>query len=343
MRAAAFGIVLTLVGMQPTLVATTNAPSAPAKPLAIALPGGEGGIGFDDLRFSTTLGSVMVPGGGTGKLYLVNPASGAVTAIPGFTVLKKFSGGHDDGITSVADGAGLLFVTDRTAETLSLVDPASRSIVSHTTLGASPDYVRWLEATHELWVSEPDSERIEVYRLESGKPQRVVRTATIALKDGPESLVLDAKRGRVYTHAEGGTVAIDLKTHKVVARWKNGCEEATGMALDEERGFLFVACEAGAVHVLDLTTGKVVGEAKCGGGIDIISYSPELGHLYVPSSEQKLLIVFGVSPKGALTRLGTFPGTADSHCVAAAGKVFFCDPAHGRLMAATDSYPASAR
>jgi hypothetical protein len=340
MRSAVLAIGLTLISIAPARAAVTKA--VPAAPSAIALPGGDGGIGFDDLGYSRTLKKVLAPGGRTGKLYLVDPSSGSVTSISGFSVIKEFSGGHDDGITSVAEGAGLLFVTDRTREDLSLVDPATKSIVARRHLGASPDYVRWLEGTHELWVTEPDSERIEVYKLESGKPPRAVRVATLAVPGGPESLILDPKRGRAYTHAEGGTSAIDLHGHEIAATWKNGCEEAKGMALDAARGFLFVACDQGGVNVLDVATGKIVGGAAVGAGIDIISYSPELGHLYVPSSEAKTLTILGVSPAGALTPLGTIPGTADSHCVAAAGKVYFCDPPHGRLLGVTDPYPASA-
>jgi len=340
MRSAALGIALSLFTIGPALAAGTAKPAA--APVAIALPGGEGGIGFDDLRFSGALGRVLVPGGRTGKLYLVDPSSGKVTSIAGFSTVKEFSGGHDDGITSVADGAGLLFVTDRTREDLSLVDPATKSIVARTPLGASPDYVRWVEPTHELWVTEPDSERFEVYRLENGTPPSAVRNATVAVPGGPESLILDVKRGRAYTHMEGGTAAIDLHSHEVVATWKNGCEEASGVALDAERGFLFVACREGGVNVLDVVSGKNVGNANLGAGIDIISYNPHLGHLYVPSSETKTLAILGVSASGALSLLGTFPGTADSHCVAAAGKVYFCDPGHGRLLAVTDPYPPSA-
>ena len=339
MRNVALGIVLSLVAIGPAHAAETTPAAAPA---AIVLPGGEDGIGFDDLRFSRTLGKVLVPGGRTGKLYLVDPSTGSVATISGFSIVKEFSGGHDDGITSVAEGAGLLFVTDRTSLDLSLIDPGTKRIVTHVPLGASPDYVRWLEAEHELWVTEPDSERLEVYRLEKGTPPRVVKSATIEVPEGPESLIFDLKRGRAYTHIAGTTVAIDVHSHAVVARWKNGCEEASGVAIDPQRGFLFVACQQGAVRVLDLATGKIVGQADMGPGIDIISYSPGLGHLYVPSSETQTLAVLGVSARGALTPLGTFPGTADSHCVAAAGKVYFCDPAHGRLLAVTDSYAPSA-
>jgi hypothetical protein len=341
MRVAALGIGLTLVSIAPALAAgTAKAPAA--APVAIALPGGEAGIGFDDLQFSGTMGKVLAPGGRTGKLYLVEASSGAVTSIPGFSTVKEFSGGHDDGITSVAEGAGLLFVTDRTREDLSIVDPATRSIVARTPLGASPDYVRWIEPTHELWVTEPDSERFEVFRLESGKPPRAVRIAAVAVPGGPESLILDGKRRRAYTHVAAGTAAIDLRSHAIVALWKNGCEEAKGMALDAPRGLLFVACQQGGVNALDVVSGKIVGSAKLGAGIDIISCSSDLGHVYVPSSETKTLAILGVSPAGALSVLGTIPGTADSHCVAAAGKVYFCDPAHGRLLAINDPYPPSA-
>lgn len=340
MRSAALGIVVSLISIGPALAAEGTNASHEAR-AAIALPGGEGGIGFDDLRYSRKLGRVLVPGGRTGKLYLVDPATSAVTSISGFSTVQEFAGGHDDGITSVAEGGGLLFVTDRTSLELSLIDPGTKKVVTHVPLGASPDYVRWLESEHEVWVTEPDSERLEVYRLETGMSPRVVRIATIPVPEGPESLIFDLKRGRAYTHIAAATQAIDVHSHAVVATWKNGCEEASGIAMDPQRGLLFVACRQGAVRVLDLATGKIVGGADLGAGIDIISYSSGLGHLYVPSSETQTLAVLGVSARGALTPLGTFPGTADSHCVAAAGKVYFCDPAHGRLLAVTDPYPPS--
>ncbi len=343
MRLGVLAVGLSLLSIGHVLAAapTVKPPHAPA---AIALPGGEGGIGFDDLGFSRTLGRLLVPAGRTGRLDLVDPASGKAVAIPGFSSKTEFSGRHDEGITSVAEGAGLLFVTDRTTLRLSLVDPAKKAIVGHSPLGASPDYVRWLEPTHELWVTEPDSERFEVFRLETGPPPRATAVATIPVPGGPESLVFDSKRGRAYTHLESAkTAAIDVLTHAIVDTWSNGCTEAKGIALDSERGFLFVACEEGRVAVLDVATGKTLGSIDLGGGIDIIAYSLDLRHLYVPSAETATLAVLGVSPQGALSPLGTFPATKDSHCVAAEGRVYLADPDHGRLLVVADPYPASPR
>src|SRR5260221_14779685 len=51
----------------------------------LALPGGEGGIGFDDMRFAPALHKVLVPAGRSGNLDLINPDTKQVTAIGGFS------------------------------------------------------------------------------------------------------------------------------------------------------------------------------------------------------------------------------------------------------------------
>src|SRR5262249_21402525 len=93
-----------------------------AAPSAIAIPGGDRGIGFDDLRFSRRLGRVLVPAGRTGNLCLVDPDTGAVQTIAGFGKAEGFAGGHGDGTTSVDEGAGLLFAIDRTAKQVVVAD-----------------------------------------------------------------------------------------------------------------------------------------------------------------------------------------------------------------------------
>src|SRR5437870_520568 len=79
---------------------TSEAPK-PASPTQLALPGGDGGIGFDDLRFSPSLHRVLAPAGRTGKLDLIDPASNAIESIEGFSSEAKFGGGHGEGTTSV--------------------------------------------------------------------------------------------------------------------------------------------------------------------------------------------------------------------------------------------------
>ncbi len=310
----------------------------------IALPNGSAGIGFDDLRFAPVLGRLLVPAGRTGTLDLIDPRTHSVTAIPGFGSATTYGGGHGEGVTSADEGGGWLFATDRTTLEVDVVDPATRAIVSRSKLSAGPDYVRYVEPTGEVWVTEPDKERIEVFRLEGRNPPRLVTTAIIAVKDGPESLVLSPKRGRAYTHLwSGKTVAIDVKSRSIAATWRNGCGGSRGIALDEPRGFLFVGCAEGRAAVLDAETGRELASARAGDGVDIIDYSPKLNHLYFPGGKSAAMTIFGVSEKGGLSKLGSFPTAASAHCVAVdpRGNAWVCDPKKGELIVIADPYPAS--
>src|SRR2546427_2510824 len=89
------------------LLVSTTALAKPeiAKPAKLALPGGDGGIGFDDLMFSSALHRVLAPAGRTGKLDLIDPKTQKVESISGFsTDADKFGGGHGEGTTSADTG-----------------------------------------------------------------------------------------------------------------------------------------------------------------------------------------------------------------------------------------------
>src|SRR6185436_11138127 len=220
---------------------------------AVAFPGGEAGIGFDDLRFLPSLGRVLVPAGRSGNLDLVDPSTGQVEAIGGFSSQARYSGGHGEGMTSADFGRGFIFAVDRTARKLVVVDAATHAALAQAKLASSPDYVRWVEPIGEVWVTQPDQERIEVFALPAAGMPAPVHTAFIPVVGGPESLVVDVARHRAYTHLwRGATVAVDLAKRAVIAEWPNRCRGSRGIALDAARGFLFVGCTEGKAVVLDV-------------------------------------------------------------------------------------------
>lgn len=302
---------------------------------AVALPGGDKGIGFDDLRFSRMLGKVVVPGGGTGNLVLIDPTSHALTSIGGFGTSGR-ANGHEDGTTSADEGGGYLYAIDRTKLAVDVIDTKQNKIVGTAKLASGPDYVRWVDATHELWVTEPDEDRIEVFSLTGTSPKH---TAFIAIKGGPESLVIYGKRA--FTHLwKGSTVVVDITARKITATWPNGCAGSRGIALDAKHNFLFVGCGEGKAVTLDADSGKQLGSVAVGAGVDIIDYNPALGHLYVPSGETATLSIIAVAAHGQLTLLGTAAAAPGTHCVTADDKnvAWVCDPQGGRLLAIRDTY-----
>ncbi len=309
------------------------------KAKAIALPGGRGGLHLDDMFYDAPLGQVVVPAGATGSLDFIDAATGRVDSIGGFAVEKPAGKRRGGGISSAAAGDGLIFTTDRADQKLYAVDSTRRAVVATAALTHGPDYVRYLPSAHAIWVTEPHANGIQTFSLSviPGAPPVISPSGFIKIpQGGPEALAIDASRGRAYTNLHQGiTLAIDLRTRKIAARWKNGCRRAEGLALDEARGFLFVACAEGKANVLDLRRGgKIVSSLAAGNGIDIIAYAPKLERLYLPAARSATLTAAKVSPRGRLSRLWTAKTALGAHCVTAdeRGNAWVCDPRGGALL-----------
>jgi hypothetical protein len=329
---------------QPSAVAPRGAGAAVLQALPVPLPGGEGGIGFDDLGFAPALGKLLVPAGRTGNLDLIDPASRQIFPIAGFSSQGSFDKGHGEGTTSADFGRSLIFATDRTARKLVVVDPAARTVVAKADLAGSPDYVRWVAPTGEIWVTEPDKDCIEIFTLPVSGPPVPVHKEFLATPGGPESLVIDAAHNRAYTHLwKATTLVIDVKSRVIAARWPNRCADSRGIALDAQRGLLFAGCAEGKAVVLDLLhDGTVRDTLSAGTGVDIIDYNPRLGHLYLPGAKSETMAILGVSRAGKLALLSTVKTARAAHCVVADDhhQAWVCDPSHGRLLLVDDTLPA---
>jgi DNA-binding beta-propeller fold protein YncE len=334
-------IVLLLLGGFAAAVAAQSPPAPPAIPV----PGGEGGVGFDDLRFSPRLDRVIVPAGRTGSILLVEPGQWRIDRITGFSTQARPGGGRGVGVTSADEGRGFLFAADRSAKRLLVVDPSTGRTVGGTNLAGGPDYVRYVEPTGEVWVTEPENDRIEIFRLE-GNPPAPRHDDFLAVEGGPESLVVDGPRGVAYVNLwKGETLAIRPRNRSVLAKWSNGCSGSRGLALDAERDYLFVGCAEGRGVTLDPKTGRVLGSVRSGDGVDIIDYSPALSHLYLPGGRSATMAIVEVSGTGELSLLGTVPTAQRAHCVVAdrSGNAYVCDPGAGRILVIPDPFGSSPR
>lgn len=298
-------------------------------------------IGLDDMYFSAKFGKVFIPAGRTGKIQIIDPATTAIVdSITGFGTKPPADGGRGIGATSVDESGNLLLATDRSTHQLDIVDPKSKKILSSTPLEAGPDYVRNVASTNEIWVTEPRSEKIEIFTFADAKSQPK-HSADIEVKGGPEALAIDNARGVGYTNIDGGkTVVIDLKTRKAVHEWPNGCGDAEGALLGDSGKFLFVACREGKVVSIDPTSGKVISTVTANAGIDIIAYNPKLRHIYAPGSKDAKVAIINVSSKGELSIAKTLPSVERGHCVVADDhdNFYVCDPEHAGLLVYHDDH-----
>jgi DNA-binding beta-propeller fold protein YncE len=225
---------------------------------------------------------------------------------------------------------------------LDIVDTNSKKIIASTRLASGPDYVRFVFETKEVWVTEPGAHRIEIFSLSDNGTPTATHTGFIPVPGGPESLVIG--RGQAFTHLwRGITLIVDLKKRTTVGGWPNGCRGSRGIALDEKRGFLFAGCDEGKLKVLDLKTGKIVGSASVGAGVDVIAYNKKLAHVYVPGADSGTIAIVGISAAGAATVLTTTDTVEGAHCVTTDDRdqLYVCDPVHGKILVFKDTLPAS--
>jgi hypothetical protein len=341
LAAGAFAQQMPPTSPEPLREVEKPAPRLKAEPFP--LPGGEGGIGLDDLAFAPGLRRVVVPAGRTGKVVLIDPRSRKPREIAGFKSAPAGKVAHDAGPTSADEGKGYLFAIDRTSRRLEVIDPVKGAIVAGAPLAGSPDYVRYVAPTNEVWVTEPDQGGIEIFTLSNARPPVPAHAAFLAVPGGPESLAIDARAKVGYANLwKSSTVVIDLAARKIVRTWPNGCQNSRGLALDAPHQRLFVGCEEGGADVLHAGyNGAILDRFRFGSGTDLIAYNPALSHLYVTAAKSGQMAIVGISKEGLAKLLATADTALGAHCAVAddQGQVWLCDPREGRVLVVKDTLP----
>jgi DNA-binding beta-propeller fold protein YncE len=164
-------------------------------------------------------------------------------------------------------------------------------------LTSSPDGLAYVAAGRELWVIQgapplgvlPADRSIVV--LDASNPARLERKTTVPLEGAAEGYAVDEVHGLFYTNlAEGNeTVAIDVRTHRAGATWRAGCDEdgPRGIAVDQKRRLVFVACTDQVVVLDAAKEGARVFSLPSGAGVDNIDYVEARRELFVAAGKRE--------------------------------------------------------
>jgi DNA-binding beta-propeller fold protein YncE len=336
---------------------------------------GQQPVSFDELSYDLKLNRVIVPGAESGALALVDPETATSQLIEGFNQ-QTVPGQTPSGVTSAVGVRGMIFAVDKSARKIQVIDPVAGTIVSSILVQGQPDYIRYVSATNELWVTERIIGKIEVFSLTRSQPPVVKRSMDIAVPDGPEGLLVDQSHGLAYTNEPrtGTTAVIHVQTHHILYHWSNGCTQARGLAIDEARGYLFVACNEGKLVLMDFNRdGALITSTNYGGALDSVVYNPELQHIYLPSAASAVVAIFAVvetkvgtrvpgqeeatptnsfddgqgsdatatpGPRIVLKRLGTADTAVNARCVTTDDhhNIWVCDPEKAGLFMIEDTF-----
>ncbi len=294
----------------------------------VTLPASGDHIDFDDAAYTTDMQRVLIPARDSG-VYLVDPATGTATHVP-----------YDGPADSVDADTSTLFVADRSHQQIRVIDPETGKVLSSVPTASTPDYVRYVRARHELWVSEPAGGGIQIFGLDARAPAPILESAAfVPVPDGPEGLTLSRDGSTAYTHAGSDLVTVDTATRRIVHRWDTGCEATHGFPrVDTADGFILASCaEDGRVVLLDRSDGSTLGDYSAGGGESLPAFSDATGHFYVRSDPGDKIVVLIPSTSG-LEAVADVEVPEVGHCLGAqADHYWTCDADGGRILVFTDA------
>lgn len=269
----------------------------------LALPDhGKGNITMDYIAYDAKTGTVWVPAINIGSVYVVNTRNSTIREVSGFATNEVEVRGRKrvQGPSGVSIGDGVVYIGDRADSSVCAVDENSldRKICGH--IDSTPDGVVYVAPMKEVWVTAPRDNSVRILDA-----QTLSQKEKLTFEGRPEGYAVDAKRGRFYMNYEDKdlTTAIDLKTRKTVAKWPSTCGEdgPHGISVDQNTGFLFVACSTRAEVLDGGHGGKQLSSIDTGDGVDDLNYSPTTHTLYVGAAKDAKLTVARVDAAGKLS------------------------------------------
>ena len=199
----------------------------------IALPGASGVVSLDYFAYDRATGRLWVPASNTGSVDVIDETTNAVSQVTGFPTgeIERRGRKITVGPTAASIGDGVVYIGNRGNGTLCVIDAKTLSRGDCTPISAdhavTPDGVVYVAATRELWIttrparnSDPAAAKsLQVF--DASDPRHLKWKAKVPLDGLAEGYAVDNERGLFYTNIEeaGRTVAIDVRTDNIVARW----------------------------------------------------------------------------------------------------------------------------
>ena len=314
----------------------------------IPLPGATGAVALDYFAYDAATGKVWVPASNLGSVDVIDEKNDAVSSITGFKTgeIERRGTKIIVGPTAASIGDGVVYIGDRGDATLCVIDAKTlergECVPLSTDHAITPDGVVYVPATKEVWITtrpatagNPDAAKsLQVF--DAADSRHLKWKAKVVLDNLSEGYAVDNDRGLFYTNVEetGTTVAIDVRSKKIVSKWNHGCPDVGGLAFDAARKFLLVACGDHVVNLDAAHDGKVLDSIQTGAGLDNIDYTPEKKILYAAASQAATLTIAEVGDDGKFHLKATVPTAKGARSVVAGRgeTAYLIDPPTGRIL-----------
>jgi hypothetical protein len=281
----------------------------------VSLPGDEG---WDELTYDANSERLFIAHGT--RVLVVDAhtlkVAGEVPDVPG---------AH--GI-ALAPELGQGFASAGRANVLVVFDLKSLARITELATGENPDAVLYDPFTQRLFSFNGRGRNATVFDARSRQV-----AGTVALDAKPESAVSDGA-GKIYVNLEdkSSIAVLDAHTLKVSAVWPlKGCEEPTGLALEVREHWLTTVCGNRVLAVIDARSGRQLGTAVIGGGVDGVAMDH---HVALASCGEGVLSLVRLNERG-------IPELAESIPTQRGARTLALDPATRRVFLVTADFGAA--
>src|SRR5579871_566025 len=154
--------------------------------------------------------------------------------------------------------------------------------------GENPDAILYDSASKRVFTFNGRSKNATAIDATTGTV-----AGNIALEGKPEFAAADGK-GIVFVNIEDKNEiqAIDARKATVVNTWPMaGCEEPSGLAIDQKNHRLFAGCGNKVMAIVNAETGKLVTTVPIGPGVDATGFDPKTGLAFSSNGEDGTLTV----------------------------------------------------
>ncbi len=222
-------------------------------------------------------GDVHLP---TGGVFVAHTALGAVEVIDGERAvhLHTIDGCPDASGVLCAQEEGLVFAAARGAGKILVITADSGEVRGNVLVGLKPNGLAWdSRRKHVLVVDVRD----HYARLVDPLRCRILKETR--LPGRPRWCIYDPSEDRFLVNVRNPACVAVLRAESLEerGRWPVSAAGPHGLDLDSEGGRAFVACDAGVVSALDLTTGREFETIEIAGEPDVTWHNSERGRLYV--------------------------------------------------------------
>jgi YVTN family beta-propeller protein len=185
------------------------------------------------------------------------------------------------------------FTSNGRENTVNVFDLATLKVLNKIKVGARPDAIIYDPATKRVFTFNAGSQ--DATAIDAAKGEVV---GSIPLGGKPEFAASDSK-GTVFVNLEDKNqlFALDPDKLTVKQRWDlPGCEEPSGLAMDQKNRRLFVGCGNKTMPIVDADSGKILTTLPIGDGVDATAFDDATGLAFASCGEGVLTVVREDSP-----------------------------------------------